>query len=266
MIRYGVLGLIQGLTEFLPVSSSGHLVLAQRVLGVDPPGVLLETVLHLGTLAAVILVFRKDLLHLARSLTPRGTLEGRKEIGLLIAGTVPIVVFGFLLRGTVDRLFDSLGVVGGALLATGGALLAADWMARRTPVRTKETTFIDAIAIGLAQVLSLLPGLSRSGITVAAGVSTGLSPRRAARFSFLLSIPALAGAGLLHLVEVLRDGIPAGVDAAGLVLACVISFGVGWAAIRAFLALVSRGRLWPFAAYCLVLGGSVLLWTAGVFG
>ena len=266
MIRHAILGLIQGLTEFLPVSSSGHLVLAQRLLGIDPPGVLLETVLHLGTLAAVILAFRKDLIHLAKSLTPRGSLEGRKEIGLLIAGTVPIVVAGLLLRGTIGQLFDSLWVVGGALLATGGALLAADRLSRRSTVRTKATTFVDAVKIGLAQTLSLLPGLSRNGITVAAGVSTGLSPRRAARFSFLLSIPALAGAGLLHLVEVLRDGLPPGVNAGGLALACAVSFVVGWTAIRGFLALVSRGRLWIFSAYCLGLGGLVLLWNAGVFG
>lgn len=265
MIRYAVLGLIQGLTEFLPVSSSGHLVIAQRLLGLDPPGVLLETVLHLGTLAAVILVFRKDLIHLAKSLTPRGSLEGRKEIGLLIAGTVPIVVAGFLLRGTVDRLFDSLWVVGGALLVTGAALFAADRLARKAATRPEEMSFADAVLIGLAQVLSLLPGLSRSGITMAAGVSTGLSPRRAARFSFLLSIPALAGAGLLHLVDVLREGIPAGVDPFALALACAISFGIGWAAIRGFLALVSRGRLWIFAAYCLLLGGFVLLSNTGVF-
>ena len=258
MIRYLVLGAVQGVTEFLPISSSGHLVLFQRLLGVDPPGVLLEALLHWGTLAAVLLVFRADLVELARSLTPRGTLEGRKEIGLIAAGTVPIVVLGLLLRSSIGGLFSSIAVLGGSFLGT-GLLLALTGVVRRRAERN-QTRFVDALVVGIAQAAALFPGLSRSGATIAAGLFSGLTPRRAARFSFLLAIPALFGAGCLNL----WDAISAGVAAPwiGLAVGTVVAFFVGWAAIRTLLALVSRGRLWVFSVYCVALGVAVL---AGAF-
>jgi undecaprenyl-diphosphatase len=188
VIRYLVLGVVQGATEFLPISSSGHLVLFERLLGLDPPGVLLEALLHWGTLAAVLLVFRSDLADLARSLTPRGSIEGRKEIGMIAAGTVPIVVLGLLLRSSIGGLFGSMLILGAAFLAT-GLLLALTGVIRRRAERNRAH-FADALGVGVAQAAALLPGLSRSGVTIAAGLFAGLTPRRAARFSFLLSIVA----------------------------------------------------------------------------
>jgi undecaprenyl-diphosphatase len=259
MIRYVVLGIVQGLTEFLPVSSSGHLVLAQRVLGLDPPGMLLEALLHWGTLAAVVLVFRRDLWEMVRSLGPKGTIEGRKEIGFLVAGTIPIVVIGLLLRSAVGASFSSLAIVGASLLAT-GALLALTGVVRRR-VERNRARFSDALIVGLAQTASLLPGLSRSGATISVGLFAGLTPKGAARFSFLLAIPALFGAGLLNLWEALHAG-SGSAPWGGLALGAATAFLVGLAAIRALLAIVGRGKFWIFAVYCVGLGAAVLLWVA----
>ena len=256
MIRYAILGAVQGLTEFLPISSSGHLVLAQRVIGLDPPGVLLEALLHWGTLLAVVFVFRADLLAMARSLTPRGTIEGRKEIGLIAAGTVPIVVLGLLLRASMDRIFTSATVLGASLLAT-GLVLSLTGIIRRRAERN-QTRFLDAIVIGLAQAAALLPGLSRSGMTISAGIFAGLTPSRAARFSFLLAIPALFGAGLLSLWDAVHAS---GTETPwlGLTVGAIVAFVVGLVAIKALLALIARARLWVFSFYCVAIGILVLV-------
>lgn len=255
MIRYLVLGVVQGITEFLPISSSGHLVLAQRFLGIDPPGVLLEALLHWGTLAAILVVFRSDLAALARSLTPRGTIEGRKEIGLIAAATVPIVVLGLLLRSSIGTLFASLTVLGACFLAT-GLLLALTGVIHRRAQRN-QAGFVDALGVGLAQAAAILPGLSRSGATIAAGVFSGLTPRRAARFSFLVAIPALFGAGVLSLWDAVRSGASA--PWGGLAVGTVAAFVVGLLAIKTLLALVSSGRLWTFSIYCVSVGIAVLV-------
>jgi undecaprenyl-diphosphatase len=255
MIRYAVLGVVQGLTEFLPVSSSGHLVIAQRLLGLDPPGVLLEALLHWGTLVAVIWVFRADLWEMVRSLTPRGSIEGRKEIAMIVAGTIPIVVLGLVLRPTIGAIFSSLAVVGASLLAT--ALLLALTAFVRHRAERNRAGFADALIVGLAQAASLLPGLSRSGATIAAGRFAGMTPRGAARFSFLLAVPALFGAGLVNLWDALRAGTAT--PWAGLLVGTVTAFLVGLAAIKVLLAVVSRGRFWAFSVYCAVVGIAVLV-------
>lgn len=260
MIRYVILGAVQGVTEFLPISSSGHLILFQRFVGLDPPGVLLEALLHWGTLFAVVLVFRSDLLTLARSLTPKGTLEGRKEIGLIAAGSIPIVVLGLLLRSSMGGLFASLPILGASFLVT-GLFLALTGIVRRRAERN-QACFTDAVVVGLAQAAALLPGLSRSGVTISAGLFAGLTPRRAARFSFLLAIPALAGAGAVNLWDAVRAG-GAATPWLGLAVGTITAFVVGLLAIRALLALVSRGRLWVFSIYCIVLGILVLVGVAG---
>jgi undecaprenyl-diphosphatase len=257
MLRYALLGVVQGLTEFLPVSSSGHLVLAERLLGVDPPGVLLEALLHWGTLAAVLVVFRRDVAALSRSLTRRGTIEHRKEVGLVLAGTVPIVVVGLLLRTRMDALFSSVAVTGVGLLATGGLLLLATRLQART-LRAR-VRFLDSVAIGIGQAAALLPGVSRSGTTIATGISVGLVPERAVRFSFLLAVPALSGAGLVSLWDAVARGTAGGYYWPGLLLGVAAAFLAGAAAIRVLLALVVRGRLWVFGLYCLALGISVVV-------
>ena len=256
MIGYALLGLIQGLTEFLPVSSSGHLVLGERLLGLDPPGVLLEAFLHIGTLGAVLWVFRADVVELARSLTRRGTIERRKEIGMIVAGTVPIVVAGVLFRSVADVAFSSLSIVGGGLLFT--ALVLAVGERFRARARRGQLRFSDSVIVGIAQALALLPGVSRSGVTISAGTSGGLEPNRAARFSFLLSIPALLGAALLSLWDVSAGGGWSG-DWGGIALGTAVSFVVGIVGVRALLAIVRRSRLWVFSIYCACVGLTALL-------
>jgi len=255
VIRYLILGVVQGATEFLPISSSGHLVLFQRWLHLDPPGVLLEALLHWGTLAAILVVFRSDILAILRSLTPRGTIEDRKEIGLLLAGTVPIVGVGLVLRTSIGGIFGSPVILGVSFLVT-AALIVLSLAVRRT-VERNRARFGDAVCIGIAQAASILPGLSRSGATIAVGRLAGLTPRGAARFSFLLAIPALLGAGILNLWDALRAGIPE-TSWLGLSLGVVASFLVGMLAIRTLLAILVRGRFWVFAVYCGVLGIVVL--------
>ncbi|MBU1049321.1 undecaprenyl-diphosphate phosphatase [Candidatus Bipolaricaulota bacterium] len=257
MIRYMLLGLVQGFTEFLPVSSSGHLVLAEHLLNLDPPGVLLETMLHWGTLAAVLIVFRQDIVSLLKSLRGKGRVEQRKEVGFLIVGTVPVVAVGLLLRETIQSAFSSLIGVGIGLLIT-ATLLAVSYLARRR-ARRAVIHFPDAVAIGLAQAIAVFPGISRSGTTISVGTLTGLTAAQAARFSFLLAIPALFGAGLLHLPEAVQSlGTQNG---AGILLGAACAFGSGWLALRSALALIARGRFWIFAVYCALVGGATIVWS-----
>ncbi len=248
MIVYALLGLIQGVTEFLPVSSSGHLVLAEHLFGLTSPGLLCEASLHLGTLAAILVIFRRDLADLFRALTPRGSMDRRKEIGFLVIGTVPIVVVGLLLRGAADRWFHSLWVLGVGWLATAAMLVAAQrWAAKAASWLPSAA---GAFGIGVAQSVALAPGASRSGLSIGAGIIAGLRPERAARFSFLLSIPAVAGASALTLWDGLHDVAAGRADLLGILLGTGVAFLVGLLALRVLLRLVGRGRLWPFAIYC----------------
>jgi len=257
MIRYMLLGLVQGLTEFLPVSSSGHLVLAERLLGLNPPGVLLEAMLHWGTLAAILIVFRRDILKLLNSLRGKGRVEQRKEVGFLIVGTVPVVAAGLLLRETIQSAFSSLIGVGVGLLITAALLMLAHLARRRA--RRPVIQIPDALAVGLAQAAAVFPGISRSGATISVGTMMGLTAAQAARFSFLLAIPALFGAGLLHLIEAVNA--PGAQDWMGIILGTLTAFGSGWLALRAALALVTKGRFWIFAVYCALVGTGTLIWS-----
>lgn len=248
MSRYVLLGLLQGLTEFLPVSSSGHLVLAKQVLGVDPPGVALEAMLHLATLLAVVIYFRRDLVRLIRQGRHPGTPE-RRYLGRLGLGTLPIVVVGLSAKSTVEQAFSSVPLVGGMLIVTAIFLLISCFRhGSRDELRIK-----DAIAVGIAQAAALLPGISRSGVTVSAGIMAGVRREEAARFSFLLAIPAITGAGALTMWEA------RGILGPEFLLGALAAFASGLLAIRFFLSAIRRGKLWPFSLYCLALGLSALL-------
>ncbi len=257
MIAYLVLGLIQGLTEFLPVSSSGHLVLAEKLFGLTPPGLLCEAALHLATLAAILVAFRSDLVDLLRALTPRGSLERRKEIGFLILGTVPIAIAGVLVRKNADVWFHSLWVVAVGWLVTSGLLLAADSRARRAHATLPSAA--GAVGVGVVQAAALVPGLSRSGSSIAAGILVGMRPERAARFSFLLSIPAVVGAAGWTLFDAVRGPQTTRADAGGIFLGSAVAFVVGLFALRALMRFVARHRLWPFAVYCVALAVAAVL-------
>lgn len=250
MLSAIIWGLVQGLTEFLPISSSGHLVIVPAYLqragfDVSPPSLAVSAVLHLGTLIAVLVYFRRDVWTVLRFRTEP---EGRRLILLVAIGTIPAVI-GLPLEGTLERFQETVANVGWSLIATGGILVVGQRLAGglRTLV---EGRVPDAIVVGIAQAFALIPGISRSGITIAAGNGRRFQPVEAARYSFLLGIPAIAGAGVTQLPEVLEGGASSGELLLGLAVAALS----GYLAITWLLAALRRIGLTPFAVYCLGVG------------
>lgn len=251
MLAAIIWGLIQGLTEFLPISSSGHLVIIPAFLdelGMDiqPPSLAVSAVLHLGTLAAVLVYFRQDLMKVLRL---RDDTEGRKIALLVAIGTLPALV-GFPLRDRIESLQEDITKVGLALIATGVILVIGQLFAKGVR-RLIDGKWPDALVVGVAQAFALIPGISRSGITISAGNSQRFDPREAARFSFLLGIPAIAGAGLLSLPDLFETGE----FSFDLVVGMVVAALSGYAAIAFMLGSIRRIGLYPFAVYCSIVGG-----------
>jgi len=262
------LGAIQGLTEFLPVSSSGHLVLFQNLFGLKEPELLFDICLHVGTLAAVLIVFYREILDILTALIQiPGRLRSAGSIAnllagdrslrmalLIVVGSIPTAVIGLLFKEITDRLFGSLTIVGCMLLVTGTLL----WLTRaiRSQGRpVEQTTLKDAILIGIVQGLAILPGISRSGSTIATALFLGVNRTVAGRYSFLLSIPAIVGALALSLdTPELHTTIPLGTILAG----SVVSAAVGWMALVILLRVVDRGQLHRFAPYCWIVGAITL--------
>ncbi len=224
-----ILGIIQGVTEFLPISSSGHLVLGQALLGVDSPGNVVEVVTHLGTLLSVIWVFWKDLSSILISFQNQDT---QKYILFLIMGTLPAVIIGLAARDMITDLFDSIPMVAGSLIFTGIILL------------------LTGLLIGLTQAFAMIPGISRSGMTISTGLALGLSGKDAAKFSFLLAIPVIAGAGLLTVLDT-QPGI---IMMPQLLLAFFSAFIVGTISLKWLLGLLERGKFHRFGYYCIMVG------------
>jgi undecaprenyl-diphosphatase len=243
-------GLVQGLTEFLPISSSGHLVIVPAWLDhfgmdIEPPSLAVSAVLHLGTLIAVLVYFRTDVM---RALRFRDDPEGRTIALLVTIGTIPALV-GLPLRDRLEDIQETVAWVGVALVVTGLILVIGQRMAtgaRRLP----NGRVPDAVVVGIAQAFALIPGISRSGVTITAGNGRGFRPTEAARLSFLLGIPAIAGAGLISL----PDLIDAGSFDFALGVALMVAAVSGYAAIALLLAALRRIGLLPFAAYCVVVG------------
>jgi len=262
-----LLGIVQGLTEFLPISSSGHLVLVQHLFGMHEAQLSFDVSAHVGTLAAVILFFRRDILDilgglmraLRESLSHRSTSDADRPkvrlAGLILLGSVPTAAIGLALHDVADRLFASPLITGAMLLLTGGLLFATrpGRHPRTNAGRTlTELTIKDALVIGLVQGLAVMPGISRSGSTIAVGILTGIQHETAARFSFLLSIPAVAGAALLVLKDALQQGA---IHLPSCLLGGITAMLVGYAALALLVFLVQKGRLYLFAPYCWIVGG-----------
>jgi len=256
VLSAAILGVVQGLTEFLPVSSSGHLVLAGALLGVPEGSLSFDIMVHLGTLTAVLAVYRADIARLIAGIAARR----RPDLvlaGLLVLGSIPAGIAGFLLADGVESLFDSPAVVSAMLLVTGTVLFSTRFF--RAGDR-REPRAAGSLAVGLSQAVAILPGVSRSGMTISAGLLAGLGRESAARFSFLLSIPAILGAALLDLTG--GDGIGTldpGVAATGFALSAV----TGYFALRLLIRFLAAGRFHLFAWYCWALGGIGLALTAG---
>ncbi len=257
-----VLGALQGATEFLPVSSSGHLVLVPWILGWPSGDIVFGAAVHLGTLLAVLVYFREDLwrmvaawvdtLRRRRIADPYGRLAW-----LVVVGTVPAALAGYFLEGWFERMFSTPLLVAILLLGTGAILALSERRRPREPKGAHEGSWTDAVLVGLAQAAAIAPGISRSGSTMAAGMLRGIRREEAARFSFLLSLPIIAGAGLLEVVKALSKG-----QGAGLVLGAVggvVAAITGFVAIRSLLRYLRTGSLQPFAYYCWAFGGLCLL-------
>jgi undecaprenyl-diphosphatase len=255
-----VLGIVQGLTEFLPVSSSGHLVLVPSALRWGEPGLLFDTLVHWGTLLAVVAYFWTDLCGMVKAwvdsvIRRRIETPEARMAWFIIAATVPAAAIGYLLNDFFESLFSAPVAVGAFLIATGLILAASEVFYPRIAKRT-SLRLPDALLIGLAQAAAICPGLSRSGLTMSAGISRGLTREAAARFSFLLSVPIILGAGLTQIVKAI--GEPGANAWFPLALGFTAAALSGYLAIHFLLGFVRRHKLWPFAFYCWAVGLAVL--------
>lgn len=250
------LGILQGLTEFFPVSSSGHLVLAEAVLGVNPPGVSFEVMVHLATLVSVLVLYRRRIVELAVGAVRRET-AALRFLGMLALATVPAALAGSTLSGTISRLFDVPLLAAVSLLASGVIVYATRWLMDRGVRR--DPGWAGSLAVGVAQAVALLPGISRSGATVTTALWAGTRREAAAEFSFLLSVPVILGASLLQVPELVNG--EAGVGSLQLVAASLSAFGAGLLAIVLFVRLLRASRFYRFAYYCWAVGGAYILYS-----
>jgi undecaprenyl-diphosphatase len=252
-----ILGLLQGLTEFLPISSSGHLVLAQAWLAAPQQGIVLEVVLHAGTLLAVLCSFRRDLLTILTDTrdalfngrwAPRRWPAGFRTFVWIGLATIPVVIVGLLWKESIVALFESPRLATVALMGTGVLLLLTRWI----PRGVRPIGWRAALMMGFMQVLSLMPGISRSGATIFGGLLTRAEPERVARFSFMMSIPAIVGSLVLEfpaMAAIVSQG-----NLLPYALGFVAAFLSGLAAIEILLRVVAKGRFFLFGIYCLVVG------------
>ena len=266
IIQTVFLGIIQGLTEFLPISSSGHLVIFQNLLGFKEPALLLDTALHVGTLLAVCIYFRSDLGEMARGIGLFVRSPDRRSITQnppaamvfwIVVGTIPTAIIGLIFRESLERLFASVNVVGIMLLATGG-IVAVTRLLPEGYGRRIQIGWLTALAVGTAQGLAIIPGISRSGATIVCGMVFALERDLAGRFSFLLAIPAIVGAFVLQFAQVASWSE---VNLLPLVSGFAVSVITGLLALKILMSMVRKGRLYYFAPYCWGIGLLVFLLT-----
>jgi undecaprenyl-diphosphatase len=265
-----LLGIVQGITEFLPISSSGHLVLGKALLGIHTQGIAFEVFVHFGTFLAVLTIFWGDCWNILRSWgnSLRHPLSGHWSLCyqedpffrlgfLIVLGTIPAVVIGLLFEHQVEAAFSHPLFVSCALLVTGTILLGTRW------IRPQDTRFgmVRTLIIGAAQAFAILPGISRAGSTIAAGMYAGVERSEAARFSFLLALPVILGACVVEGKELLQTGVPSQ-EAVTLFVGTIAAYGAGAIALKWLLGVIRRGRLDRFAYYCYAVGLAGLIWFA----
>ncbi len=264
LVHIIVLAVVQGLTEFLPISSSAHLVLTPRVLGFPDQGLAFDVAVHIGSLLAVMGYFRADIILMVRDFFR--SLSGAREAtqnshlawGILLA-TVPVAVFGLLFKDLVATELRSPQVIAASTIGFGLLLWIFDVKGRRN--RDEHSlTWKHALIIGLFQALALIPGTSRSGITITAGLMLGLTRRAASRFSFLLAIPTILMAGGMATLELFQTSVP--VDWPAMILGVVLSFVTAYLCIHYFLSFIERISMLPFVLYRLLLGIAIFVFIA----
>ena len=272
MIKAILLGFVQGLTEFLPVSSSGHLVFAKELLGVPQPGIVWAVCLHVATAAATIAVFWRDIGELLRGfgrgavfIVERGSIaeacarEPLFKLALLyLVAIIPVGLAGFFLKDTLDKMFDDALLAGAALGITGTVL----WLTRTRPdpESGRPVGFSRAIIMGVAQAVALIPGISRSGATISSGILSGVKAGEAARFSFLMAVPPILGAALLKAKDIRHTAMQSSTEFVSVAAGFIVAAVVGYFALRWLLGIVQRGKLYRFAYYCWALGAAVVIW------
>ncbi len=255
-----ILAIIQGITEFLPISSSAHLILPSALLGWDNQGLAFDVAVHVGSLLAVIIYFRQDIVEMTQAWVTKGftkqqTPQSRLAWWVILA-TIPAIIVGFLLKDWIEVYARSAIIIAITTIFFGLLLWVADFSASRQR-HLNSLTWAQALIIGLAQVLALIPGTSRSGITMTAGLFLGLDRESAARFSFLLSIPVILGAGTLAIIDLLA--IDDAVDWQALLYGAAFSFVSAYLCIYLFLNWISRIGMLPFVIYRLLLGAVLLV-------
>ena len=266
-----LLGLVQGLAEFLPISSSGHLSIAQNLLGLNTEiPEFFDVLLHLGTLVAVFVAYWRDICDMVAELirgvgdlvhgtTPRQVPPARRLILLIIVGTLPLFIL-LPIHKQVQALSNNMVFIGAALVVTGFLLFACD-LVRKGKKTERTATIADVLVVGLGQAIATLPGISRSGMTITTGCFMGFERKFAVRFSFLLSIPAVLGANILSLKDALDTGI-IWAEVPMYVVGVVAAAGVGYACIRLLRLVAEKGRFGAFAYYCWAVGLLTLLLNA----
>lgn len=244
-----LLGIVQGITEFLPISSDGHLLIVEHWLGRKVDNVAINVALHAGTLLSIVVVFYRDLV---------ATLRKPRLMAAIVVATLPLIPFGLFFKRIVDETLNTLPAAGAGLLITSAFLFLATRV--REGTRTLgEVTAWDGLVVGLFQVLAPAPGISRSGSTILGGLLTGLTRDAAARFSFLIAVPAICGALVLYSKKLLKGEDGEALAIGPLAVGAAVSFVVGVAAIKMLMAVVVRRKLEGFAWYCLLLGSAVLV-------
>ena len=261
-----ILGIVQGLTEFLPVSSSGHLVLLQKIFNINEPGLFFDTMLHAGTLIAVFIVLWKDIWELLKK-------PIQKLTGFLILATIPAVIAALVFGDAIEDIFKSAKYLGICFLLTTVILIIAELLSRRAAekeqievydekafLKTEKTmNWLDALVIGIMQAIAIPPGISRSGATISGALFCRLNRDFAARFSFLLSIPAILGALVLQSKDLVKGGISETVNIPAVIIGTICAAIVGVFAVKIMLKIIREKSLFGFAAYTGILGALVLL-------
>lgn len=239
-----ILGIIQGITEFLPISSSGHLVIAQDLLGIKSPGNTLEVLFHFGTLLSVTVIFSKDIKEIILSIKDKNT---QSFLFYIIISTLPAVFAGLFFKDYISQVFDNAYMVGVALCFTGILLV----LSKNFKNRQKSFSLSFSILVGITQALAIIPGISRSGSTITMGMFLGIPSREAARFSFILSIPIILGASILGFLEIESGGL---FNISVIMVAIISSFITGILALKILLKILEAGKFHVFGIYCICIG------------
>jgi undecaprenyl-diphosphatase len=250
-----VLAVIQGITEFLPVSSSGHLVLSKYFLGFEATnGASLEIVLHAGTLVSILVFYRIRLGNIIGGVL-RGESSSIRFALLVLLGCIPAIIIGFTAKEQMEQMFSRPVFVSCALIATGLFLIASHF----PKPGSKQIGWVSGLIIGLAQAVAMFPGISRSGSTIGMSRFFKIDPKQAAEYSFLMSAPLLAGVSLLYLVDCCREGNASSYSLLELIVGFIVSAVVGYFSIKWLVSLLQRGRFWRFGIYCITVGLITLL-------